>query len=100
MAFWHTGKSDQEMYVGLDDFVYKPEQPVRYLCQSCSQIFNELEKLRQHRFEAHPTKPSILFLHDMRLGSLKVKLPSNHFSCDCEAASAPLAIATNIRPQV
>lgn len=95
MGFWHTGKSDLEMYAGLDDFVYKPGPPVRYHCQSCSKIFNKLEELRQHRFEAHPTLQPSLFLHGLRLGSLTVKLHQKLKANDIFVTNAVKCLVNN-----
>jgi len=76
MGFWHTGKWDQEQPTGLDDFVYSPPPPVRYVCEHCSASYAALEDLRRHRFEIHPLRQPALWLRGRAIGALPLTVLS------------------------
>ncbi len=76
MGFWHTGYAEFHEYSGLEDFVYSPPPPVRYVCEYCSASFAELEELRRHRFENHPLRQPALWLRGRAVGALPVTVLS------------------------
>lgn len=76
MGFWHTGKWDQDQPTGLDDYVYAPPPPVRYVCELCSASFALLEVLRRHRFESHPLRQPALRLRGRAVGALPITVMS------------------------
>jgi hypothetical protein len=70
MGFWHTGYAEFHEPTGLDNFVYSPPPPVRYVCEHCAASFAELEELRRHRFEQHPIRQPALWLRGRAVGAL------------------------------
>lgn len=76
MGFWHTGYAEFHEPSGLEDYVYSPPPPVRYVCEHCSASFLELELLRRHRFEKHPVRQPALWIRGRAVGALPQKLMS------------------------
>jgi hypothetical protein len=74
MGFWHTGYIEFHEFTGLGNGNSYSPSPVRYICELCSQIFDEQEKLRRHRFEQHPLRQPAIFLYGRVLGALPVQL--------------------------
>lgn len=70
MGFWHTGYAEFHEPTGLENYVYSPPPPVRYVCEHCAASFSELEGLRRHRFEQHPVRQPALWLRGRAVGSL------------------------------
>ena len=70
MGFWHTGYAEFHEPSGLEEYVYSPPPPVRYVCEHCSESFAELEGLRRHRFEQHPVRQPALWLRGRAAGAL------------------------------
>ena len=70
MGFWHTGYAEFHEGSGLEDFVYSPPPPVRYVCEHCNASFEEMQGLRQHRFEQHPIRQPALWLRGRAVGAL------------------------------
>lgn len=70
MGFWHTGYAEFHEPTGLENFVYSPPPPVRYVCEHCAASFAELEGLRRHRFEQHPVRQPALWLRGRAVGAL------------------------------
>lgn len=69
MGFWHTGYSEFHEPTGLAGFVYKAPAPERFFCQHCTKSFQDLERLRKHRFEFHPLRQPALFLRGRPVGT-------------------------------
>lgn len=67
MGFWHTGYIEHHEVTGLGE-VYRPSKPV-YRCHHCDEQFDDMDALRQHRFEAHPYVRPVLFIRGVELGS-------------------------------
>ncbi len=67
MGFWHTGYMEFHEPTGLS-WTFTP-QPVLYTCTTCLRQFDELDKLLQHRFEAHPHRRPMLFVRGQELGA-------------------------------
>ena len=76
MGFWHTGYMEFHQSTGLEEYVYSPPPPVRFVCEHCSAHFAELEQLRRHRFESHPLRQPVLMLRGRAVGSLPVTVLS------------------------
>ncbi|WP_250514395.1 hypothetical protein [Caballeronia sp. INDeC2] len=74
MGFWHTGYIEFHQPVGLDEFVYQPPPPARYVCEQCAQHFANLEALRRHRFEQHPLRQPSLLVRGRAVGQLPLKV--------------------------
>lgn len=74
MGFWHTGYAEFHEPTGLEEYVYTPPPPVRYVCEHCAQSFAELEALRKHRFEQHPVRQPALLLRGKPVGALPLLL--------------------------
>lgn len=72
MGFWHTGYAEFHEPTGLDDYVYTPLPPVRYVCEHCAASFTALEDLRRHRFESHPLRQPALWLQGRAAGALPI----------------------------
>lgn len=70
MGFWHTGYAEFHEPTGLEDYVYSPPPPVRYVCEHCAASFAELEALRRHRFEQHPVRQPALWLRGRAAGAM------------------------------
>lgn len=70
MGFWHTGYAEFHEPTGLGEYVYTPPLPVRYTCETCAQVFSNLEALRKHRFEQHPVRQPVLLLRGKPVGTL------------------------------
>lgn len=70
MGFWHTGYAEFHEPTGLEDYVYRPPPPVRYVCEHCAAHFGELDELRRHRFERHPLRQPALLLRGRAVGAL------------------------------
>lgn len=70
MGFWHTGYAEFHEPTGLENYVYSPPPPVRYVCEHCAASFDELEGLRRHRFEQHPIRQPALWLRGRAVGAL------------------------------
>ena len=68
MGFWHTGYMEFHEPVGLDD-CHINKLPPAYCCGQCSETFDSIESLRQHRFERHPLQRPSLFLEGREMGS-------------------------------
>lgn len=93
MGFWHTGKWDQDQPTGLDDFVYSPPPPVRYVCEYCAESFAEVDSLRRHRFERHPVRQPTLWLRGRATGSLPQVLMTPLQAVDVVVEDALVCIA-------
>jgi hypothetical protein len=74
MGFWHTGYIEFHQPAGLEDFVYRPPPPTRYACEHCPQHFSDIEALRRHRFEQHPSRQPLLLVLGRAVGQLPVKV--------------------------
>ncbi|AGW91527.1 hypothetical protein N234_15970 [Ralstonia pickettii DTP0602] len=74
MGFWHTGYIEFHQPTGLEDFVYRPPPPARYVCEQCAQHFADLEALRRHRFEQHPLRQPSLLVRGHAVGQLPLKV--------------------------
>lgn len=74
MGFWHTGYAEFHEPTGLEDYVYSPPPPVRYVCERCTAHFGELDELRRHRFERHPLRQPALLLRGRAVGALPLKV--------------------------
>lgn len=70
MGFWHTGYAEFHEPTGLENYVYSPPPPVRYVCEHCAASFAEREGLRRHRFEQHPVRQPALWLRGRAVGTL------------------------------
>lgn len=70
MGFWHTGYAEFHEPSGLEEYVYSPSPPVRFLCEQCSASFSQLEGLRRHRFEQHPLRQPALWIRGRAAGAL------------------------------
>ena len=67
MGFWHTGYMDFHEPTGIDRTwaVTPPE----YLCAQCESVFQSLDDLRRHRFEAHPLRRPVLYVAGIEVGA-------------------------------
>jgi len=74
MGFWHTGYIEFHQPTGLEDYVYQPPPPTRYVCEHCARQFDDVEALRRHRFEQHPLRQPALLLRGRAVGALPVKV--------------------------
>lgn len=76
MGFWHTGYAEFHEPAGLENYIYSPPPPVRYVCEHCAASFDDLEALRRHRFETHPLRQPALWLRGRAVGALPVTVLS------------------------
>lgn len=70
MGFWHTGYAEFHEPSGLENYVYSPPPPMRYVCEICAASFETLEHLRRHRFELHPARQPALLIRGRAVGAL------------------------------
>ena len=73
MGFWHTGYMEFHEPVGLEGYLFEPS-PRAFPCKHCGHIYHSIEELRQHRFESHPLRRPVLFLHGRELGAHPVRI--------------------------
>lgn len=73
MGFWHTGYMEFHEPVGLEGYLFKPS-PREFSCKHCDEVYHSIEELRQHRFESHPLRRPVLFLHGRELGAHPVRI--------------------------
>lgn len=92
MGFWHTGYAEFHEPTGLDNFVYSPPPPVRYVCEHCAASFAELEELRRHRFESHPVRQPALWLRGRAVGTLPMVVLSKVHPSDVVVEDATRCI--------
>jgi len=71
MGFWHTGYADFHAPTGLEDYVFSPPPPVRFVCEHCAETFEDFEELRRHRFEQHPVRQPGLWLRGRAVGAIR-----------------------------
>ncbi len=72
MGFWHTGYIEFHEPIGLEGR-WRPA-PVRLPCSYCGKVFATEDKLRKHRFEAHPLHRPTLFLDGRELGTQRIRV--------------------------
>jgi hypothetical protein len=77
MGFWHTGYAEFHEEVGLGDIQVTDTPAPRYCCDQCDAVFDSLEKLRTHRFEAHPIERPCLLIRGVEVNTqpLVIKTP-------------------------
>lgn len=66
MGFWHTGYIEFHEPVGLGEWRHRPTV---YPCVHCDRTFESQQALRDHRFQAHPLRRPLLFLHGREIGT-------------------------------
>ena len=74
MGFWHTGYEEFHEPAGLEDYIFQPSPPQRYVCDICSKCLDDLESLRRHRFESHPQRQPLLFIRGRAVGQIALKI--------------------------
>lgn len=71
MGFWHTGYFEHHP---IDDLEGWQPPPPSYPCNSCDAVFDSAERLRRHRFEAHPTTQPTLYIRNVQIGNSPIRI--------------------------
>ena len=72
MGFWHTGYIEFHEPMGLNP-KFKP-QPERFPCAQCGESYSSPDKLRSHRFEAHPLHRPVMLVQGRELGTNRIRI--------------------------
>jgi hypothetical protein len=75
MGFWHPGLHGVYNPRSLAIPKFEPS-PVLYGCELCHRNFNNLEKLRRHRFEDHPIRQPTLLINGRPVSGTSLKVQS------------------------
>lgn len=75
MGFWYPGMHGVYDLNSLVIPKFSPS-PILYSCDLCQRNFTNLEKLRRHRFEKHPTRQPTLLIYGRPVSGRTLKIQS------------------------
>ena len=75
MGFWYQGMHGVYDLSSLVIPKFSPS-PILYSCDLCHRNFINLEKLRRHRFEKHPTRQPALLIHGRPVSGRTLRIQS------------------------
>jgi hypothetical protein len=75
VGFWHPGMHGVYNPSSLVNHEFVAKR-VLYTCDVCNRNFKEIEDLRRHRFEAHPTRQPLLLIRGRPVGGTPLKVQS------------------------